>query len=69
VWNAQVLLRELRAGGFSCGYTILKVWLHPQRASAQTVRRFQAPPGKRAQVDRGAGVRRKSCGLPAQALQ
>jgi hypothetical protein len=37
VWNAQVLLRELRARGFSGGYTILKDWLHPQRTSAQTV--------------------------------
>jgi transposase len=48
VWNAQVLLRELRARGFSSGYTILKDWLHPQRTAAQTVavRRFETPPGK-----------------------
>jgi hypothetical protein len=71
VWNAQVLLRELRARGFSSGYTILKDWLHPQRTAAQTVavRRFETPAGKQAQVDRGEGVRRRSCGLPAQALQ
>lgn len=47
VWNAQVLLRELRARGYAGGYKILKEWLHPQRASAQSVavRRFETPPG------------------------
>jgi transposase len=55
VWNAQVLLRELRARGYGGGYTILKDWLHPQRESAQTVavRRFETPPGRQAQVDWG----------------
>ena len=55
VWNAQVLLRELRARGYTGGYTILKDWLQPQRESAQTVavRRFETPPGKQAQVDWG----------------
>ena len=55
VWNAQVVLRELRARGFTGGYTILKDWLHPQRRSAQVtaVRRFETPPGKQAQVDWG----------------
>jgi transposase len=28
VWNAWVLLRELRARAFSSGYTILEDWLH-----------------------------------------
>jgi transposase len=53
VWNAQVLLREVRARGFEGGYTILKDWLQPQRASAAAVavRRFETPPGKQAQVD------------------
>jgi len=37
VWNAQVLLRELRARGYLGGYTILKDWLQPQRESACTV--------------------------------
>jgi len=37
VWNAQVLLRELRARGYPGGYTILKDWLQPQRESARTV--------------------------------
>ena len=55
VWNAQVLLREVRARGYPGGYTILKDWLHPQRQSAQTVavRRFETPPGQQAQVDWG----------------
>jgi transposase len=55
VWNAQVLLREVRARGYPGGYTILKDWLHPQRQSAQTVavRRFETPPGRQAQVDWG----------------
>ena len=55
VWNAQVRLRELRARGYTGGYTILKDWLQPQRESAQTVavRRFETPPGKQAQVDWG----------------
>jgi transposase len=55
VWNAQVLLRELRQRGYLGGYTILKDWLQPQRASAKTVavRRFETPPGKQAQVDWG----------------
>jgi transposase len=55
VWNAQVLLREIRALGYDGSYTILKDWLHPQRsaASAAAVRRFETPPGKQAQVDWG----------------
>jgi transposase len=53
VWNACVLLRELRARGYRGGYTILTDWLRPQRASALVVavRRFETPPGKQAQVD------------------
>ncbi len=55
VWNAQVLLREIRQRGYGGGYTILKDWLHPQRTAAYTaaVRRFETPPGKQAQVDWG----------------
>ena len=55
VWNAQVLLRELRERNYAGGYTILKDWLHPQRSSARAVavRRFETPPGKQAQVDWG----------------
>jgi transposase len=55
VWNAQVLLREIRERGYQGGYTILKDWLQPQRVAAQVtaVRRFETPPGKQAQVDWG----------------
>jgi transposase len=55
VWNAQVLLRELRQKNYRGGYTILKDWLHPQREAAQVVavRRFETAPGKQAQVDWG----------------
>lgn len=55
VWNAVVLLSELRTRGYAGGYTILKDWLQPQRESARTVavRRFETPPGKQAQVDWG----------------
>lgn len=55
VWNAQVLLRELRERGFSGGYTILTDWLRPLRQTARVVavRRFETPYGKQAQVDWG----------------
>ena len=55
VWNAQVLLRELRQRGYQGGCTILKDWMQPQRAAglASAVRRFETPPGKQAQVDWG----------------
>ena len=48
VWNAQVLLRELRQRNYTGGYTILTDWLRPQRESARVVavRRFETPPGK-----------------------
>jgi transposase len=55
VWNARVLLRELRKRGYTGGYTLLTDWLRPQRESARTVavRRFETPPGHQAQVDWG----------------
>jgi transposase len=55
VWNAAVLLRELRERNYSGGYTILKDWLHPQRkqAASLAVQRFETPPGRQAQADWG----------------
>jgi transposase len=55
VWNARVLLREVRERGYKGGYTLLTDWLRPQRAAAYAVavRRFETPPGKQAQVDWG----------------
>lgn len=55
VWNAAVLLREIKVQGYTGGYSILKEYLHPQRKAARTVavRRFETPPGHQAQVDWG----------------
>lgn len=55
VWNAVVLLRELKERGYTGGYTIVKNYLRPKRKEAQVVavRRFETPPGKQAQVDWG----------------
>ena len=55
VWNAAVLLRELRERGYQGGYTILKDWLHPLRKQSErlAVQRFETAPGKQAQVDWG----------------
>ena len=42
VWNARVLLRELRSRNYTGGYTLLTDWLRPQREAARViaVRRF-----------------------------
>jgi transposase len=55
VWNARVLMRELRERSFTGSYTLLTDWLRPQRRSARVVavRRFETPPGKQGQVDWG----------------
>ena len=54
--NCVVLLRELRALGYSGGYTILKDYVQPRRRRRQpraTVR-FETGPGEQAQVDWGS---------------
>ena len=53
VWNAVVLLSEIRKRGYRGGYTTLKDWLQPKREAARSVaqRRFETPPGRQAQVD------------------
>src|SRR2546430_510758 len=55
VWNARVLLRELRERNYTGSYTILTDWLRPQRSAARVVavRRFETAPGQQAQVDWG----------------
>jgi len=55
VWNARVLLRELRERNYAGSYTILTDWLRPQRSATRVVavRRFETAPGKQAQVDWG----------------
>ncbi len=35
VWNAVVLLQELREQGYTGGYTILKDWMAPKREAAK----------------------------------
>ena len=37
MWNARVLLLEIRERGYSSGYTLLTDWLRPQREWARTV--------------------------------
>lgn len=55
VWNAVVLLRELRERGYTGGYTAIKDYLRPLRQEAEHVasRRFETPPGQQAQMDWG----------------
>ena len=51
MWNAQVLLRELRERNYTGEYTILRDWLHPQRPSTRAVAvRRETPLGQQAQV-------------------
>jgi transposase len=55
VWNAVVLVRELRERGYAGGYSTVKEYLQPKREAsrAAAVRRFEPPPGRQAQVDWG----------------
>ena len=55
VWNAKVLLRELRRRNYTGGYTILTDWLRPLREAAAVVavRRFETSPGQQVQADWG----------------
>lgn len=55
VWNAVVLLRELREQGYDGCYSTVKEYLQPKRdeSRAAAVRRFETAPGKQAQVDWG----------------
>jgi len=73
VWNAVVLLRELRERGYTGSYSLLKEHLQPRRRAATevAVRRFETPPGRQAQLDwghlgyleEGAGRRHKVWGF------
>jgi transposase len=53
VWNAVVLLGELRGRGYEGGYTVLTDFLHPLREQGKVMatRRFETGPGRQAQVD------------------
>ena len=52
VWNAVLLLRELKERGYTGGYSILKEHLQPKRKAGRhvAVRRFETPPGHQAQT-------------------
>jgi transposase len=73
VWNAVVLLRELKERGYPGSYTAVKDFVRPKRRQARTVAvcRFETPPGRQAQVDwsdlgdliEAAGTRRKLYGF------
>ena len=54
--NCVVLLRELRAQGYTGGYSILKEYVHPFRRRHQpdATMRFETEPGEQAQVDWGS---------------
>ena len=54
--NCVVLLRELRARGYTGGYTILKDYVQPRRRRRQPVAtvRFETGPGEQPQVDWGS---------------
>src|SRR5260370_37279130 len=53
VWNARVLLRELRERNYAGGYTILTDWLGPQPRAARDVAvpLFETAPGIQAHRD------------------
>ena len=55
ITNCAVLLRELRAQGYTGGRTILKDYVHPRRPprTARATMRFETAPGEQAQVDWG----------------
>jgi len=55
VWNAEVILAELRAQGYTGGISILRAYIHPKRPMRKTrgTVRFETPPGKQLQSDWG----------------
>jgi hypothetical protein len=58
VWNARVLLREMRECGRSGGYTMLKDYLRPQRQAAWAV----------AMLGFSAWISPENSGAPAQGI-
>jgi len=67
VWNAVVILREIRAEGYEGGYSILLEYIQPKRVMrpGRATVRFETEPGKQLQSDWGevmveiGGVKRK----------
>ena len=58
VWNAVVILREIRAEGYAGGYSILLEYIQPKRVlrPSQATVRFETEPGKQLQSDWGEVV-------------
>ena len=58
VWNANVIWREIRAQGYTGGYTILREYIHPKRdlRSSRATVRFETEAGKQLQSDWGEVV-------------
>jgi len=58
VWNAVVILREIRAAGYEGGYSILLEYIQPKRVlrPSQATVRFETEPGKQMQSDWGEVV-------------
>jgi transposase len=58
VWNAVVILREIRAAGYEGGYSILLEYIQPKRVlrPSQATVRFETEPGKQLQSDWGEVV-------------
>ena len=55
VWNAKVILSEIRAEGYRGGYTILRDYIQPKRAlrPGRATVRFETAPGEQLQTDWG----------------
>lgn len=54
VWNAAVILRRIRAAGYTGGYTILRDYIQPKRVLRPTgVVRYETAPGEQMQHDWG----------------
>src|SRR5512139_1815140 len=55
VWNARVILSEIRAEGYSGSYTILRDYIQPKRAlrPGRATVRFETAPGEQLQSDWG----------------
>jgi transposase len=55
IWNAQVILREIQAEGYSGGETILREYIKPKRTLRQSraTVRFETKPGEQMQSDWG----------------
>jgi transposase len=55
IWNAKVIMSEIRAEGYPGGYTILRDYIQPKRAlrPGRATVRFETAPGEQLQSDWG----------------